>query len=123
LFNGVWIPCEKGKSPNSRKDDCEYCPDGSYSTNGICQPCAAAGSISAPLRDVCTMKAETPLYKEDWLWGVVGALVGVCGLIGFHGCWGRNKADKTPSSSPEVGAIGIQALSTDVTTKSKKIVL
>jgi hypothetical protein len=97
LFNGVWSKCGTGKAPNSRKDDCEYCPDGSYSTDGVCQTCDA-GSTSSSLRDICIKNAKTPLYKEDWVWGVVGALLGVAGLISWAGCSKKTKGSPSPST-------------------------
>jgi hypothetical protein len=57
---GKWQLCSKGKSPNENKDSCDLCPEGSYSTEGVCIECNEGETASA-LRDRCD---QEQLYKQ-----------------------------------------------------------
>jgi hypothetical protein len=60
---GKWQLCSKGKSPNENKDSCDLCPEGSYSTEGVCVECNEGETASA-LRDRCDQELDDPLYKQ-----------------------------------------------------------
>jgi hypothetical protein len=60
---GKWQLCPKGKSPNVNKDSCNLCPEGSYSTEGVCVECNEGDTASA-LRDRCDQELDDPLYKQ-----------------------------------------------------------
>jgi hypothetical protein len=64
FYNGEWRACGKGKQPNSRKDDCEHCLEGAYSTAvSVCKECPS-GYTSTPSRATCKKGYSAPVYKQ-----------------------------------------------------------